>query len=158
MFNTKSVTLLSYFRSIVFTFHKSDLTVWKIFLPWETFFLKYHTQNVVEKCDLYYLRLRYHTAFLKRVVLTEYSAFKSLCKMIQKQFAAAVTISLISKKNKSKKREKKKNPMWNLGLKEEKSLKILLAELWLEDEYNYNILFANDFWKLWRNILVGQPR
>ena len=65
--------------------------------------------------------------------------------MIQKQVAAAVTIALISKKNKSKKREKKKESMWNLGLKEEKSLKILLAELWLEDEYNYNILFANDF-------------
>ena len=42
-------------------------------------------------------------------------------------------------------KEKEKESMWNLGLKEEKNLELygtLLAELW----------FTNDFWKLWRNI------
>ena len=48
-----------------------------------------------------------HTQFIK-VVLTEYSAFKSSSKMIQKQAAEAVIIALISEKNKSKKKKKKK--------------------------------------------------
>ena len=48
-----------------------------------------------------------HTKFIK-VVLTEYSAFKSSSKMIQEQAVAAVTIALISEKNKSRKKRKKK--------------------------------------------------
>ena len=49
-----------------------------------------------------------HTEFI-RVVLTEYSAFKSSCKMIQEEAAAAVTTVLISEKNESRKRKKKKS-------------------------------------------------
>ena len=59
-----------------------------------------------------------HTEFIK-VVLTKYSAFKSSSKMIQEQAAAAVIIALISEKNKS--RDKKREPVWNLGLKEGKT-------------------------------------
>ena len=33
-----------------------------------------------------------------------------------------------------------------------------LAELCLEDEYNYNILLTNDFWKLWKNIPADKRR
>ena len=32
----------------------------------------------------------------------------------------------------------------------------LLVELHLEDEYDFNILFTNDFWKFWRNILADK--
>ena len=65
-----------------------------------------------------------HNEFI-RVALTEYSAFKSSCKMIQEQVVAAVVIVLISEKSKSRrKRRKKKESMWNLGLKEEKNLGI----------------------------------
>ena len=39
----------------------------------------------------------------------------------------------------------------NLGFYES-----LLAELRLEDEYDFNILFTNDFWKFWRNILADK--
>ena len=44
--------------------------------------------------------------------------------------------------SKSRKRRKKEESMWNLGLQEEKTelYETLLAELWLEKEYNYNIL------------------
>ena len=49
-----------------------------------------------------------HTEFIK-VVRTEYSAFKSSSKRIQEPAAAAVTIALISEKNKSRKNRKKKN-------------------------------------------------
>ena len=42
-----------------------------------------------------------HTEFIK-VVLTEYSAFKSSSKMIQEQAATAVIIALISEKNESR--------------------------------------------------------
>ena len=48
-----------------------------------------------------------HTEFIK-VVRTEYSAFKSWSKMSQEKVAAAVIIALISDKNKSKKKETKK--------------------------------------------------
>ena len=51
--------------------------------------------------------------------------------MIQEQVAAAVITALISEKNKS--RKKKEN-----------------AKLWLEDEYNYKILFTNYFQKTWK--------
>ena len=47
-----------------------------------------------------------YTEFIK-VVLSEYSAFKSSRKMIQKQAAEAVIVVLISEKNKSKKKKKK---------------------------------------------------
>ena len=40
-----------------------------------------------------------HTEFIKNV-LTEYSVFKSLSKMIQEQAAAVIIIALISEKNK----------------------------------------------------------
>ena len=46
-----------------------------------------------------------HTDFIK-VVLTEYSASKSLSKMIQEQAAAVIIIALISEKNKSRKKRK----------------------------------------------------
>ena len=49
-----------------------------------------------------------HTVF-KTNVLTEYSAFRSLSKMIREQAAAAVIIALISEKNKSRENGKKKN-------------------------------------------------
>ena len=42
--------------------------------------------------------------------------------------------------------------MWKLDQKEEKICETVLAKLWLEDEYNYKILFTKVFWKLWRNI------
>ena len=51
-----------------------------------------------------------HTEFMK-VVRTDYSAFKSSGKMIQEQAAAAVTIALISEKNKSRKKRKKKESL-----------------------------------------------
>ena len=61
------------------------------------------------------------TEFIK-VVLKEYSAFKSSSKLIQKQAAAAVIIALISEKNKSRnKKKKKEESVWNLGLKEGKT-------------------------------------
>ena len=64
--------------------------------------------------------------------------------MIQEQAAVAVITALISEKNKSSKwKEKKKESVWNLALKEEKNLgfyETLFAELRLEDEHNYNIL------------------
>ena len=44
-----------------------------------------------------------------KVVRTDYSAFKSSSKMIQEQAAAAVTIALISEKNKSRKNRKKES-------------------------------------------------
>ena len=61
--------------------------------------------------------------------------------MIQEQAAAAVIIALISKKN--KKKEIKTRVYLKPWLQRRKNLKFyktLLAELRLEDEYNYNIL------------------
>ena len=52
-----------------------------------------------------------HTEFMK-VVRTDYSAFKSSGKMIQEQAAAAVTIALISEKNKSRKNRKKRKSLF----------------------------------------------
>ena len=83
-----------------------------------------------------------------KVVLTEYSAFKSSSKIIQDHAAAVVIIALIAEKNNSRKKRPKKNESrWKLGLKGEKLelYEALLAELGLQDEYNYNILFTNDF-------------
>ena len=50
-----------------------------------------------------------HTELKKKNALTEYSAFKNSSKMIQEQAAAAVNIALISEKNKSREKGKKKN-------------------------------------------------
>ena len=61
-----------------------------------------------------------HTEFIK-VFHTDYSAFKSSKKMIQKQAAATVIIVLTSEKNKPRKNTKKEESVWNLGLKEEKT-------------------------------------
>ena len=47
-----------------------------------------------------------------------------------------------------KEMEKKEEPVGNLHLKEAKNYEILQAEMRLQHEYNYKILFANDFWKL----------
>ena len=82
-----------------------------------------------------------HTEFIK-VVITEYSAFKSSSKMIQGQAAAAVIIALISKKISQGKREKRRVCV-KPCLKRRKNLKFhgtLLAELRLEHDFNYNIL------------------
>ena len=71
-----------------------------------------------------WLTLSYkHTEFMK-VIRTDDSAFKSSSKMIQEQAAATVTIALISEKNKLRKNRKKKS-VWNLGLKEEITLRVL---------------------------------
>ena len=83
-----------------------------------------------------------HTEF-RKVVLTEYSAFESSSKMIQEQAAVAVIIALISKKNKSREKRKKRRVCTKPWFKRRKNLefyKTLLAELWLKDEHNYNIL------------------
>ena len=88
------------------------------------------------------MRLHHHTNCSYQV-LTEYSVFKSLSKLIQEQAAVAVITALISEKNKSSEKRKKKESVWNLALKEEKNLgfyETLFAELRLEDEHNYNIL------------------
>ena len=90
------------------------------------------------------MRLHHHTNCSYQV-LTEYSVFKSLSKLIQEQAAVAVIIALISEKNKSSKwkEKKKKESVWNLALKEEKNLgfyETLFTELRLEDEHNCNIL------------------
>ena len=61
-----------------------------------------------------------HREFIK-VVRTDYSAFKNSSKMMQKQAAAAVIIALTSVKTSQEKIENKEEPVWNLGLKEEKT-------------------------------------
>ena len=56
-----------------------------------------------------------HNEFI-RFALTEYSAFKSSCKMIQEQVVAAVVIVLISEKaSQGEKDEKKKSPCETLA-------------------------------------------
>ena len=63
--------------------------------------------------------------------------------MIQEQAATAVIIALISERKKSRKNRKKKRVCVKPWLKRRKNLEFyetLLAELRLEDEYNYNIL------------------
>ena len=77
-----------------------------------------------------------------KVIPTDYSACKSSRKMIQEQAAAAVTIALISEKNKSRKNRKKRVGV-KPGLRRRKNLefyKTLLAELRLEYECYYSIL------------------
>ena len=77
-----------------------------------------------------------------KVVLTEYSAFNNSSKIIQEQ-AAAIIIALISEKNKSRKKRKKRRVCVKPWLKRRKNFEFyatLLTELWLEDEYNYDIL------------------
>ena len=63
--------------------------------------------------------------------------------MIQEQAAAAVIIAIIFEKNKSRKNREKRRVCVKSWLKRRKNLEFyetLLAELRLEDEYNYNIL------------------
>ena len=55
---------------------------------------------------VYFIIQVVHTDFIK-VLLTEYSVFKSASKMIQKQVAAAVIIALTSEKNNSMKKIKR---------------------------------------------------
>ena len=55
--------------------------------------------------------------------------------MSQEQVAAAVIITLISKKNKSMKKDRKEMSVSNCGLKERKNLDLMkLCELQLEDK------------------------
>ena len=61
-------------------------------------------------CGVYTIIQVVHTKFTK-VVLTDYSGFRSSSKMTEEQVAAAASQG---------KREKKKNSMSKLGLKEEK--------------------------------------
>ena len=73
--------------------------------------------------------------------------------MIQEQAAVAVIIALISEKNKLREKRQKGRVCVKPWLKRRKELRTLwnsAAELHLEDEYNYNTLFTNDFWNLWR--------
>ena len=84
-----------------------------------------------------------HTEFIK-VVLTEHSAFKSLSKMSQEQAVAGVIIGLISKKDKSRKERQKRKVGMKPWLKRRENLgfyKTLLAELRLENEYNYKTIY-----------------
>ena len=74
------------------------------------------------------------------LVRTEYSAFKCLSKISQEQAAAVVIIALISEKNKSREKRKKRKVGLEPWLKRRKNLgfyETLLPELWLEHEYNY---------------------
>ena len=60
--------------------------------------------------------------------------------MIQEQAAAAVIIALISEKNKSRKKRQKRRVCVKPWIKRRKNLgfyETLLAELWIEDKYNY---------------------
>ena len=80
-----------------------------------------------------------NTEFIK-VVLTEYSAFKSLSKMIQEQVAASVIITLISEKSKSRKKRQKRKTCVKPWLKRRKNFEFhetLLVELQFEDKYNH---------------------
>ena len=88
--------------------------------------------------------LHYRTSFdtkFERVVLTDYSAFKSSSKMIPKQAAPAVIIALIPEKNKSSKKRKKRRVSVKPSLKKKK-FRILLNSACGTglEEYNYNIL------------------
>ena len=80
------------------------------------------TQNWLSNFyGVYTIILVVHTKFIK-VVLKDYSAFKSSNKLIQEQVGPAVIIALISEKRSQWKREnKKEESVWNLGLKEEKT-------------------------------------
>ena len=63
--------------------------------------------------------------------------------MIQEHAATAVIIALISEKNKSGKKRKKRRACVKPWLKRRKNFEFyetLLSELQLKDEYNYNIL------------------
>ena len=63
--------------------------------------------------------------------------------MIQEHAATAVIIALISEKNKSGKKRKKRSACVKPWLKRRKNFEFyetLLSELQLKDEYNYNIL------------------
>ena len=61
-----------------------------------------------------------HTEFIK-VVHTEYPAFKSSSKMIQEQAAAAVIITLISERNKSREKRQQERVCVKPWLKRRKT-------------------------------------
>ena len=68
--------------------------------------------------------------------------------MIQEQAAAVTIIALISEKSKSREKRQKGRVCVKTWLKRRKNIgfyETLLAEMRLEDEYNYKILFKNDF-------------
>ena len=68
--------------------------------------------------------------------------------MIQEQAAAVTIIALISEKSKSREKRQKGRVCVKAWLKRRKNIgfyETLLAEMRLEDEYNYKILFKNDF-------------
>ena len=73
----------------------------------------------------YLLRLHYHTSCSYQVHKNcSYRLFslQELKQIDSRTAAPAVTIALISEKNKSrKKRKKKEKSVWNFGLKEEKT-------------------------------------
>ena len=94
----------------------------------------YDSQSVSNFYCVYTIIEDVHTEF-KKVVLTEYSAFKSSSKIIQEQAATAIIIALISRKASQGKREKRR-----VCVKPWLKNETLLAELRLEDEFNYNIL------------------
>ena len=67
----------------------------------------YDSQSVSNFYCVYTIIEDVHTEF-KKVVLTEYSAFKSSSKIIQEQAATAIIIALISRKASQGKREKRR--------------------------------------------------
>ena len=83
-----------------------------------------------------------HIKFIK-IVLKDYSAFRCSSKTISEQATPALIIALISEKNKSRKKEKKRRICVKPWLKRKKNLEFyetLLAKLHLEEEYSHNIL------------------
>ena len=86
-----------------------------------------------------------HTEFTK-VILNRLFSLREVNQNDSKQAVAAVTVALISEKNKLKKKRLK--VCMKPWLKRRKNLGIyetLLAELRLGDKYNWNILCTNDF-------------
>ena len=80
------------------------------------------THNRFSDFDCVYTLIQVvHTQFVK-VVRTEYSVFKSLSKMIQEHAATAVIITLISQKNKPRKKRQKRKAVMRPWLKRRKNL------------------------------------
>ena len=102
-----------------------------------------HTQSAFR----YLLRLHYHTSCSYQVHKNcSYRLFslQELKQIDSRTAAPAVTIALISEKNKSRKKRKKKRKVCvKLWLKRGKNLELydtLFAEMRWEEEYSYNIL------------------
>ena len=90
------------------------------------------TQNWLSNFyGVYTIILVVHTKFIK-VVLKDYSAFKSSNKLIQEQVGPAVIIALISEKKKSmKKRKKKRRVCMKPWLKGRKNLEFYVCRIYL---------------------------